>query len=59
MLSRGLPRRHHIVTYLLLLSTEPHQRLEVSDGDNVPLCPWGDPSPERRVGDNVPVCPLV
>ncbi|NWQ98348.1 NUD17 protein, partial [Burhinus bistriatus] len=28
MLSRGLPRRHHIVTYLLLLSTEPHQQLE-------------------------------
>ncbi|NXW47971.1 NUD17 protein, partial [Nyctiprogne leucopyga] len=29
MLSRGPPRRHHIVTYLLLLSTESHQRLEV------------------------------
>ncbi|KAM6365076.1 nucleoside diphosphate-linked moiety X motif 17 [Pluvialis apricaria] len=28
MLSRGMPRRHHIVTYLLLLSTEPHQRLQ-------------------------------
>ncbi|NXS53996.1 NUD17 protein, partial [Brachypteracias leptosomus] len=28
MLSRGLPRRHHIVTYLLLLSTESHQQLE-------------------------------
>ncbi|KAM6038133.1 nucleoside diphosphate-linked moiety X motif 17 isoform 2-T2 [Theristicus caerulescens] len=27
-LSRGLPRRHHIVAYLLLLSAEPHQRLE-------------------------------
>ena len=30
MLSRGLPRRHHIVTYLLLLSAEPHEQLEVS-----------------------------
>lgn len=30
MLSRGLPRRHHVVAYLLLLSAEPHQRLEVS-----------------------------
>ncbi|XP_075580723.1 m7GpppN-mRNA hydrolase NUDT17 [Pelecanus crispus] len=28
MLSRGLPRRHHIVAYLLLLSAEPHQQLE-------------------------------
>ncbi|KAM6294225.1 nucleoside diphosphate-linked moiety X motif 17 [Aegotheles albertisi] len=28
MLSRGLPRRHHIVTYLLLLSSEPHQQLQ-------------------------------
>ncbi|KAM9214709.1 LOW QUALITY PROTEIN: nucleoside diphosphate-linked moiety X motif 17 [Leptosomus discolor] len=28
MLSRGLPRRHHIVAYLLLLSAESHQQLE-------------------------------
>ncbi|KAM7080464.1 nucleoside diphosphate-linked moiety X motif 17 isoform 6-T6 [Ciconia maguari] len=28
MLSRGLPRRHHIVTYLLLLSAESHEQLE-------------------------------
>ncbi|XP_075032480.1 m7GpppN-mRNA hydrolase NUDT17 isoform X2 [Calonectris borealis] len=28
MLSRGLPRRHHVVAYLLLLSAEPHQRLQ-------------------------------
>ncbi|NXT20648.1 NUD17 protein, partial [Syrrhaptes paradoxus] len=28
MLSRGLPRRHHIVAYLLLRSDEPHERLE-------------------------------
>ncbi|NWX13881.1 NUD17 protein, partial [Aegotheles bennettii] len=28
LLSRGLPRRHHIVTYLLLLSSEPHQQLQ-------------------------------
>ncbi|XP_029881175.1 nucleoside diphosphate-linked moiety X motif 17 isoform X2 [Aquila chrysaetos chrysaetos] len=28
MLSQGLPRRHHIVTYLLLLSTESHEQLE-------------------------------
>ncbi|XP_061872136.1 nucleoside diphosphate-linked moiety X motif 17 [Colius striatus] len=28
LLSRGLPRRHHIVAYLLLLCAESHQRLE-------------------------------
>ncbi|XP_014815084.1 PREDICTED: nucleoside diphosphate-linked moiety X motif 17 [Calidris pugnax] len=28
MLSRGPPRHHHVVTYLLLLCREPHQRLE-------------------------------
>ncbi|XP_052652502.1 nucleoside diphosphate-linked moiety X motif 17 [Harpia harpyja] len=28
MLSQGLPHRHHIVTYLLLLSTESHEQLE-------------------------------
>ncbi|XP_068271105.1 nucleoside diphosphate-linked moiety X motif 17 isoform X2 [Nyctibius grandis] len=28
MLSRGLPRRHHVVTYLLLRSDEPHAQLE-------------------------------
>ncbi|KAM6234369.1 nucleoside diphosphate-linked moiety X motif 17 [Porphyrio hochstetteri] len=28
MLSRGLPRRHHIVTYLLVLCAEPHEQLE-------------------------------
>ncbi|XP_053225579.1 nucleoside diphosphate-linked moiety X motif 17 isoform X1 [Podarcis raffonei] len=29
MLSRGLPRRHHVVVYLLLLSRESHQQLQV------------------------------
>ncbi|XP_075764494.1 m7GpppN-mRNA hydrolase NUDT17 isoform X2 [Pelodiscus sinensis] len=28
LLSRGLPRRHHIIAYLLLLSTEGHQQLQ-------------------------------
>ncbi|KAM6112576.1 nucleoside diphosphate-linked moiety X motif 17 [Phoenicopterus ruber ruber] len=28
LLSRGLPRRHHVVVYLLLVSAEPHRRLE-------------------------------
>ncbi|NXO03264.1 NUD17 protein, partial [Rhinopomastus cyanomelas] len=28
MLSRGLPRRHHVVAYLLLLSDQSHQLLE-------------------------------
>ncbi|XP_076216006.1 m7GpppN-mRNA hydrolase NUDT17 isoform X2 [Aptenodytes patagonicus] len=28
VLSRGPPRRHHVVAYLLLLSAEPHERLE-------------------------------
>nr|XP_028572142.1 nucleoside diphosphate-linked moiety X motif 17-like [Podarcis muralis] len=29
MLSRGLPKRHHVVVYLLLLSRESHQQLQV------------------------------
>uniref|UniRef100_A0A8D0GA71 m7GpppN-mRNA hydrolase NUDT17 n=1 Tax=Sphenodon punctatus TaxID=8508 RepID=A0A8D0GA71_SPHPU len=29
LLSRGLPRRHHIVVYLLVLSDETHQALEL------------------------------
>ncbi|KAM6331162.1 nucleoside diphosphate-linked moiety X motif 17 isoform 2-T2 [Alca torda] len=60
MLSRGLPRRHHIVTYLLLLCQEPHQRLEVSAGlGTMSQCvpTGGDPSAKCQVGDNIQVCP--
>lgn len=42
MLSQGLPRRHHIVTYLLLLSTESHEQLEVRTWTRaLAVCPWG------------------
>lgn len=44
--SRGPPRRHHIVTYLLLLSAESRRRLEVSAGlGTAPVCPRAAVSP--------------
>ncbi|CAM5174854.1 unnamed protein product [Eretmochelys imbricata] len=45
-LSRGLPRRHHIVAYLLLLSTESHQQLQTrikADGSEVSAYAWLEP----------------
>uniref|UniRef100_A0A8C0IZX0 m7GpppN-mRNA hydrolase NUDT17 n=1 Tax=Chelonoidis abingdonii TaxID=106734 RepID=A0A8C0IZX0_CHEAB len=46
MLSRGLPRRHHIVVYLLLLSTESHQQLQTrikADESEVSAYAWLEP----------------
>uniref|UniRef100_A0A8C3SYL5 m7GpppN-mRNA hydrolase NUDT17 n=1 Tax=Chelydra serpentina TaxID=8475 RepID=A0A8C3SYL5_CHESE len=46
MLSRGLPRRHHVVTYLLLLSTESHRQLQTriqADESEVSAYAWLDP----------------
>uniref|UniRef100_A0A8B9UPN4 Nudix hydrolase domain-containing protein n=1 Tax=Anas zonorhyncha TaxID=75864 RepID=A0A8B9UPN4_9AVES len=46
MLSRGPPRRHHIVAYLLLRSQEPHEELEAricpSEGE-VSAYAWLEP----------------
>ncbi|XP_073178737.1 nucleoside diphosphate-linked moiety X motif 17 isoform X3 [Lepidochelys kempii] len=45
-LSRGLPRRHHVVAYLLLLSTESHQQLQTrikADGSEVSAYAWLEP----------------
>ncbi|XP_030398387.1 nucleoside diphosphate-linked moiety X motif 17 isoform X2 [Gopherus evgoodei] len=46
MLSRGLPRRHHVVAYLLLLSTESHQQLQTrikADESEVSAYAWLEP----------------
>ncbi|XP_071583218.1 nucleoside diphosphate-linked moiety X motif 17 isoform X2 [Heliangelus exortis] len=46
MLSRGPPRRHHVVTYLLLQSSEPHQQLEgrmCPNQQEVSAYTWLDP----------------
>ncbi|KYO41766.1 nucleoside diphosphate-linked moiety X motif 17 isoform X1 [Alligator mississippiensis] len=45
-LSRGLPRRHHIVAYLLLLAKETHQQLEARmqpDESEVSAYAWLEP----------------
>ncbi|XP_074979072.1 m7GpppN-mRNA hydrolase NUDT17 isoform X5 [Caretta caretta] len=45
-LSRGLPRRHHVVVYLLLLSTESHRQLQTrikADGSEVSAYAWLEP----------------
>lgn len=59
MLSQGLPRRHHIITYLLLLSTESHEQLEVRTWTRaLAVCPWGgNSSPECCLGVQARMCP--
>ncbi|KAG8545216.1 hypothetical protein GDO81_021212 [Engystomops pustulosus] len=45
LLSRGLPTRHHIVTYLLVSSNETHQELQEKlcpDEQEVSACVWLD-----------------
>ncbi|XP_044127589.1 nucleoside diphosphate-linked moiety X motif 17 isoform X1 [Bufo gargarizans] len=45
LLSRGLPTRHHIVTYLLVSSNETHQELQEKlqpDEREVSACAWLD-----------------
>ncbi|XP_060116239.1 nucleoside diphosphate-linked moiety X motif 17 isoform X2 [Heteronotia binoei] len=46
MLSRGLPKRHHVVVYLLLLSPENHQQLQMRfkpDEAEVSAYAWLEP----------------
>ncbi|XP_064416601.1 nucleoside diphosphate-linked moiety X motif 17 isoform X2 [Latimeria chalumnae] len=45
VLSRGLPQRHHIVTYLLVLSKETHHQLQrlCPDECEVSACTWLEP----------------
>ncbi|XP_048369665.1 nucleoside diphosphate-linked moiety X motif 17 isoform X2 [Sphaerodactylus townsendi] len=46
MLSRGLPKRHHVVIYLLLLSPESHQQLQMRfkpDEAEVSAYTWLEP----------------
>ncbi|XP_043117996.1 nucleoside diphosphate-linked moiety X motif 17 isoform X1 [Puntigrus tetrazona] len=45
MLSRGLPKRHHIVTYILLKSSQSHLQLQAClrpDPAEVSACVWVD-----------------
>ncbi|XP_069508895.1 nucleoside diphosphate-linked moiety X motif 17 isoform X2 [Ambystoma mexicanum] len=47
LLSRGLPTRHHIVVYMLVLSQETHEQLQkrlCPDESEVSACAWLDPS---------------
>ncbi|CAH2327233.1 nucleoside diphosphate-linked moiety X motif 17 isoform X1 [Pelobates cultripes] len=46
LLSQGLPSRHHIVVYLLVLSNETHQELQEKmspEEQEVSACVWLDP----------------
>ncbi|KAG9465307.1 hypothetical protein GDO78_018533, partial [Eleutherodactylus coqui] len=46
LLSRGLPTRHHIITFLLISSNESHQELQEKlrpDEREVSACVWLDP----------------
>ncbi|CAJ1061242.1 nucleoside diphosphate-linked moiety X motif 17 isoform X2 [Xyrichtys novacula] len=52
MLSRGLPQRHHIVVYMLLLSSLSHLQLQVSLSPSlaeVSACLWADSQLVRAV----------
>lgn len=52
MLSRGPPRRHHVVSYLLLLSAESHERLQARMRPNereVSAYAWLDPPVLERI----------
>ncbi|XP_073703085.1 nucleoside diphosphate-linked moiety X motif 17 isoform X2 [Garra rufa] len=45
MLSRGLPKRHHVVTYILLKSSQSHLQLQTclrADPAEVSACVWVD-----------------
>ncbi|XP_064354912.1 nucleoside diphosphate-linked moiety X motif 17 isoform X2 [Dromaius novaehollandiae] len=51
-LSRGPPRRHHVVAYLLLLSAESHERLQARmrpDEREVSAYAWLEPPVLRRI----------
>ncbi|XP_069806546.1 nucleoside diphosphate-linked moiety X motif 17 [Dendropsophus ebraccatus] len=52
LMSRGLPRRHHIVAYLLVRSNETHQELQEKlrpDEQEVSACTWLDPEVTERI----------
>ncbi|XP_068108329.1 nucleoside diphosphate-linked moiety X motif 17 [Hyperolius riggenbachi] len=52
VLSRGLPTRHHIVTYVLVTSRESHQELQAKlhpDEREVSACTWLDPDMADRI----------
>ncbi|XP_053331069.1 nucleoside diphosphate-linked moiety X motif 17 [Spea bombifrons] len=52
LLSRGLPRRHHIVAYLLVLTNDTHQQLQdrlCPDEREVSACAWTDTHLAERI----------
>ncbi|XP_075047944.1 m7GpppN-mRNA hydrolase NUDT17 [Mixophyes fleayi] len=52
LLTTGLPTRHHIVTYLLVSSSETHQELQEKlrpDEREVSACVWLDPQTAERI----------
>ncbi|XP_075048119.1 m7GpppN-mRNA hydrolase NUDT17-like [Mixophyes fleayi] len=52
LLTTGLPTHHHIVTYLLVSSTETHQELQEKlrpDEREVSACVWLDPQTAERI----------
>lgn len=52
MLSRGLPRRHHVISYMLLHSPLTHLQLQASlrpSPDEVSACVWADCQLARAV----------
>ncbi|XP_077320093.1 m7GpppN-mRNA hydrolase NUDT17-like isoform X2 [Lithobates pipiens] len=52
LLSRGLPTRHHIVTYLLVTSSKTHQELQEKlhpAEEEVSACVWLDPEIAERI----------
>ncbi|KAM4690704.1 nucleoside diphosphate-linked moiety X motif 17 isoform 2-T2 [Rhinophrynus dorsalis] len=53
MLSRGLPSRHHIVTYLLIKSSKTHQQLQTlcPDEREVSGCLWLDSNIAKRIAE--------
>ncbi|XP_073465389.1 nucleoside diphosphate-linked moiety X motif 17-like isoform X2 [Aquarana catesbeiana] len=52
LLSRGLPTRHHIVTFLLVTSSKTHQELQEKlhpAEEEVSACVWLDPEIAERI----------
>ncbi|KAM5129906.1 nucleoside diphosphate-linked moiety X motif 17 [Mantella aurantiaca] len=52
LLSRGLPMRHHIVTFLLVISGHTHQELQEKlrpSEEEVSACVWLDPDIAQRI----------
>ncbi|KAM4600673.1 nucleoside diphosphate-linked moiety X motif 17 isoform 1-T3 [Polymixia lowei] len=56
MLSRGMPQRHHIVTYMLLHTSLTHLQLQAClrpDSAEVSGCVWADPPLARAIVSSV------